>query len=115
MAIDYEKLSRLIRKMMDYYSIPGMAMGVIDRGEVHVESFGIRDASGHPFLTDTISGSGSCSKSMTALAVMRLAAKGLLDIDGPIASYIPGFALWDEAASAQVTLRDMDFRLAVLF
>lgn len=107
MAIDYEKLSRLIRKMMDYYSIPGMAIGVIDRGEVHVESFGIRDASGRPFLTDTISGIGSCSKSMTALAVMRLAEKGLLDIDAPIASYIPGFALWDEAASAQVTLRDM--------
>ena len=53
---------------MDYYAIPGMAIGVIDRGEVHLESFGVRDAEGHPFLTDTISGIGSCSKSMTALA-----------------------------------------------
>ena len=53
MTIDYKKLSRLIRKMMDYYAIPGMAIGVIDRGEVHLESFGVRDAEGHPFLTDT--------------------------------------------------------------
>lgn len=44
---------------------------------------------------------------MTAFAVMRLAEKGLLDIDEPVASYIPGFALWDEASSRQVTLRDM--------
>ena len=46
MTIDYKKLSRLIRKMMDYYAIPGMAIGVIDRGEVHLESFGVRDAEG---------------------------------------------------------------------
>lgn len=107
MTIDYKKLSRLIRKMMDYYAIPGMAIGVIDRGEVHLESFGVRDAEGHPFLTDTISGIGSCSKSMTALAVMKLSEKGLLDMDAPIASYIPGFALWDREASAMVSIRDM--------
>lgn len=107
MTIDYEKLFSLIRQMMDYYFIPGMALGIITPGEVHTEGFGIRDASGHPFLTDTISGIGSCSKSMTALAVMKLSEKGLLDMDAPIASYIPGFALWDREASAMVTLRDM--------
>lgn len=107
MTMDYEKLLSLIRHMMDYYSIPGMALGIITPGEVHTEGFGIRDGAGHPFLPDTISGIGSCSKSMTAFAVMRLAEKGLLDIDEPVASYIPGFALWDEAASRQVTLRDM--------
>lgn len=107
MRIDYEKLSALIGKMMDYYSIPGMAIGVIDRDQVHLDSFGIRDKEGHPFGTDTISGIGSCSKSMTAMSVMKLMEKGLLDIDAPIASYIPGFALWDERASLQVTLRDM--------
>lgn len=107
MTIDYEKLLSLIRQMMDYYSIPGMALGIITPGKVHTEGFGIRDGAGHLFLPDTISGIGSCSKSMTAFAVMKLAEKGLLDIDEPVASYIPGFALWDEAASRQVTLRDM--------
>lgn len=66
MTIDYEKLSHLIEKMMTYYDIPGMALGVIEKGRVHMENFGVRDRAGHPFLTDTISGIGSCSKSMTA-------------------------------------------------
>lgn len=107
MTIDYEKLSHLIEKMMTYYHISGMALGVIEKGRVHIENFGVRDRAGHPFLTDTISGIGSCSKSMTALAVMKLSEKGLLDMDAPIASYIPGFALWDREASAMVTIRDM--------
>lgn len=49
MTIDYEKLFSLIRHMMDYYSIPGMALGIITPGEVHTEGFGIRDGAGHPF------------------------------------------------------------------
>ena len=43
MTIDYEKLFSLIRQMMDYYSIPGMALGIITPGKVHTEGFGIRD------------------------------------------------------------------------
>lgn len=32
MTIDYEKLFSLIRQMMDYYFIPGMALGIITPG-----------------------------------------------------------------------------------
>ena len=103
-----DQLHRLIEKMMAYYSIPGCAIGIIDGEERHVLSFGTRDIrSGAPFTEKTVSGIGSCSKSMTAAAVLRLEEKGLLDIDAPIASYIPGFALYDQGASAMVTLRDM--------
>lgn len=38
MTIDYEKLSHLIEKMMTYYHIPGMALGVIEKGRVHMET-----------------------------------------------------------------------------
>lgn len=103
-----QKLKTLIEKMMAYYSIPGCAMGIIDGAERHFLSFGTRDIrTGARFDPDTVSGIGSCSKSMTAAAALRLAEKGFLDIDAPIASYIPGFALYDRAASEQVTLRDM--------
>lgn len=89
MTIDYEKLSHLIEKMMTYYHIPGMALGVIEKGRVHMESFGVRDRAGHPFLTDTISGIGSCSKSMTALAVMKLSEKGSLIWTHPLLPTFP--------------------------
>lgn len=102
------RLSALIEGMMDYYSIPGCAIAILDGEETKFLSFGVRDAdTGAPFDEDTISGIGSCSKSMTAVAALRLEEAGLLDIDAPIRSYIPGFRLWDENASAFVTLRDM--------
>lgn len=105
---DMQELETLAERMMRYYSIPGCAMAVVDGSETHFLSFGVRDAaSGGAFDEDTISGIGSCTKSMTACAALRLAEKGVLDIDAPIVSYIPGFALWDAAATAQVTLRDM--------
>lgn len=106
--VDTEKLSALIQKLMAYYSIPGMALGLITPSKTKFFSFGVRDVEKElPFTEDTVSGIGSCSKSMTSLAVMKLTEKGLLSIDTPIAEYIPGFSLWDPIASKAVTLRDM--------
>ena len=94
--------------MMAYYSIPGCAIAIIDRDDVTALQFGYRNKEKRePFTVDTISGIGSCAKSMTAFAVLRLAEKGMLTIDAPVASYIPGFSLWDEIASPAVTVRDM--------
>ena len=99
-------LKRLIERMMGYYRIPGCAMAVIDGDDTYYLHFGLRDVeAGAAFDGNTVSGIGSCSKSMTAAAALRLADKGVLDIDAPIASYVPGFALWDEHASAMVTDR----------
>lgn len=107
-SVVLDQLHRLIEKMMAYYSIPGCAIGIIDGAERHCMTFGTRDIrSGAAFTERTVSGIGSCTKSMTAAAALRLEEKGLLDIDAPIASYIPGFALYDRAASEMVTLRDM--------
>ena len=106
--INTQELSSLIERMMSYYSIPGMAIGILQGGETEFLSFGYRNVEEKkPFTEKTISGVGSCSKSMTAFAVMRLAERGILDIDAPIAGYIPHFRLWDERASEEVTLRDM--------
>ncbi len=102
------RLSALIERLMAYYSIPGMAIGILSGGKVEFLSFGYRNLEEKkPFDEKTISCIGSCSKSMTSMAVMRLAARGVLDIDEPIARYIPGFALWDRPAGEAVTLRDM--------
>lgn len=104
---EWKGLETLAEKMLAYYRIPGCAMAVIDEG-VHFLSFGARDAeTGEPFTEKTVSGIGSCTKSMTAAAALRLEEKGLLSIDEPIASYVPGFAMWDSRVTPLVTLRDM--------
>lgn len=102
------RLSALVEGMMDYYSIPGCAMAIWDGDPPDFLSFGTRDIrSGAPFTPHTVSGIGSCSKSMTAAAALRLHEEGLLDIDAPIVSYIPGFRLYDPCATEMVTVRDM--------
>lgn len=103
-----QNLRTLAERLMDYYRIPGCAMAILDGPDTHYLSLGTRDAeTGAPFDADTVSGIGSCTKSMTALAALRLEEKGILSIDAPIRTYVPGFALWDEHASALVTLRDL--------
>lgn len=101
-------LSRLISRMMDYCRIPGCAIAVIDGAERHFLSFGTRDAeTGAPFTAETVSGIGSCTKSMTSAAAMILAGRGVLDLDRPISSYGKNFKLWDAEATERATLRDL--------
>ena len=105
---DYKFLTEAIQKEMTYYGIPGCAIAIIKQKEISTFQFGYSNvANKRAFTVDTISGIGSCSKAMTAFAVMRLAEKRIIDMDAPIVSYIPGFELWDEEASKNVTLRDM--------
>lgn len=97
-----------IHNVMDYYHIPGCAIAIIDKGKSFYFHFGYENIEKHiPFTLETVSGIGSCTKSMTAFAIMRLMDQGILDIDVPIHTYIPGFALYDEKASQMVTIRDM--------
>ena len=53
-SIQYEHLRHLIEKMMAYYSIPGMAIGIVDGDHGETMSFGWRNRKGDPFTADTI-------------------------------------------------------------
>ena len=104
----YDFLTKAIAKEMQYYGIPGCAIGIIREGQVEYLNFGYADVErAIKFTPDTISGIGSCTKSMTAFAVLRLAERGAINLDQPIAEYIEGFQMWDEEATKKVTLRDM--------
>jgi len=57
--------------------------------------------------TDTIFQIGSISKVYTATLVMQLVDEGLVELDEPIASYLPGFAHADPAVSSTITIRQL--------
>jgi|GEM_PF-4568417 len=44
------------------------------------------------FAAGTISNAGSVSKLVTATAITELAEEGKVDLDAPVAHYLPGFA-----------------------
>ena len=71
-------------------SIPGMAVTVVHGGSVIMrEGFGMADVeAGIPATSDTKFRVGSVSKLFTAVALMRLAEGGLVDLDAPLSRYL---------------------------
>lgn len=95
-------LTELIRYEMGAHDVPGVSVALVDRQEVvWAAGFGFADVErGVPVTERTRFRLASISKPVTAMAVMQLAEHGSLDIDAPIASYLPGFALSSRFANA---------------
>ena len=99
----------LVRRLMARDQIPGVAVGVVERGHlVFARGFGYRDVDQRlPVTPDTLFPLGSCSKAFTATAIALLADEGRIALDAPVRAYLPDFALADPAASATLTIRDL--------
>ncbi|MCF0150256.1 MAG: beta-lactamase family protein, partial [Firmicutes bacterium] len=75
------------------YDAVGIAVSVFDKEKVlYRNNFGVRDAqTGLPIDDDTIFGCASISKSFTAMSIMQMAEKGIIDIEDPICKYLPEY------------------------
>lgn len=73
---------------------PGAVVLVAHRGNIiHLAAYGTtmdNDPGSQPVTTDTIYDVASLTKMFTATAALQLYDKGLLDLDAPAASYLPG-------------------------
>lgn len=68
----------------------GLAIAVIENGRVvHVGAYGARNAKGEPLQTDTVMYGASLTKAVFGYTVMQLVDAGKVDLDKPIASYLP--------------------------
>lgn len=104
-----DDLAALIRRLMTRDQIPGVALGVVERGDLSfARGFGYRDLEKQlPVTPDTLFPLGSCSKAFTAAAVALLADEGRIALDTPVRAHLSDFALQDPVASATVTPRDL--------
>lgn len=110
-------IDRLVRERLDQGrrlrdgSIPGVVVLVAHRGDVvHLAAYGdalrYADASGTPvgrpvpMSVDTIFDLASITKLFTATVALRAVEDGQLELDRPVAAYLPGF-------HAGVTLRHL--------
>ena len=86
-----------IRSEMELNGIPGLSLAVIDDGELAwAKAYGVQSvASGQPLAVDSPMELASVSKSLTALAVLRLEREGLLQRDQSIATYLPDLLVGD--------------------
>ncbi|MFT3694883.1 MAG: serine hydrolase domain-containing protein [Kofleriaceae bacterium] len=102
-----EELRSQIQAIADREHIAGVAFALVDReGPTYVGGIGERDRDSHaPMTGDTAFRVGSLSKSIVALAVMRLVDQGKLDVDRPLRELVPDLEIdnpWE--AEAPVTL-----------
>ena len=87
----FENLAEEIRTR---HQASGIAVAIIDAAgnTCYEKYFGYRDQEAKlPIDPDTIFGVASVTKSFTALAIMQMAERGLIDLDAPVSRYVPEF------------------------
>lgn len=84
------KLDAEIARLMALGKVPGVAVAVIEDGKLaHVTAQGIRNEKGDPLKPQTVMYAASITKAVFAYYVMMLVDEGKLDLDTPIATYLP--------------------------
>ena len=87
------KLRKRIEEQLKKWDVPSASLCVVKDGETWMaEGIGHRDLEqGIPADQETLYEIASCTKAFTAAAVAVLATEGKLDMDKPVADYIPSF------------------------
>ena len=90
-ASDYKALDAEAARLMKVGKIPGLALAVIENGQVvHVSAQGFRNVERQlPLTPDTIMYAASITKAAFAYYVLMLVDEGRIDLDTPIRAYLP--------------------------
>ncbi len=101
------ELEKLIKHEVDDKKLPALSIALVDDQKVvWAAGFGFQDrARKIPATAETVYRVGSVSKLFTDVAVMQLVEKGELDLDAPVAKYLPGFNPVYKAGEKPITLR----------
>lgn len=92
-AFTCPQLDKDIQRAMDGWQVPGLAIGLVRDGRVlRRQSFGVRDTgTGLPVTAKTFFGTGSLTKSMTALGAVLAEQNNLLRLDRPVQRLLAHF------------------------
>jgi len=104
---DIPAIERYVAQQMQRNRIPGVAVAIVSHGSViFARGFGT-DGFGASVTERTGFVLGSMSKSVTALAVMQLVERNLVQLDAPVQRYLPWFRVADAGSSARITVRQL--------
>jgi CubicO group peptidase (beta-lactamase class C family) len=93
---DFTKASEMqvdefIETYRKYYDIPGISMALIKDGKIaYYKTYGVKNAiTGAKVDSNTLFEAASVTKPVFALAVEKLADRGVIDLDKPLYEYLP--------------------------
>ena len=100
-------LDSLVPAVMAAGDVPGVSIAVVRNGVVDwTGAFGVRSlASGAPVDSNTVFDAASLTKPVFAYAVLRLADRGVIDLDKPIADIRPNDRMKADARYLRITPR----------
>lgn len=105
----YKELDKYIKKAVQDFEMPGLAIGIIKNNEVvFVEGYGVRNSDNNKKVDEnTIFGIASCTKAMTAACIAILVDEGKLQWEDKVIDHYPGFSVYDPYITREMTLRDL--------
>ena len=85
------KIDDIISNAMASSHIPGLSFVIVHDGKIlYNRGYGATNySSNQPITPGTLIGIGSCTKSFTCLAIMRLQEEGKLSIEDPVSKFVP--------------------------
>ena len=100
-----------LTERMTHYNTPGLSLTLIEDGEIAwTAGYGLLEAGSSKAVdTSTLFQAGSIAKPVTALAALRMAEAGLIDLDVDVSTYLERYTLPEGAQTEEtpVTLRHL--------
>lgn len=111
-ALDAAHWGRRLAELADRHSVPGAALGILRMGAhgdetVEVATGVLNLDTGVEATPGSLFQLGSITKVWTTTLVMGLVDEGRLDLDRPVADYLPGLTLGSPETAARVTMRHL--------
>jgi len=101
-------LDEQVPLLLDKYDVPAAAWAVLEGDRVVDGASGLLStATGVEATADSLFQIGSVTKLWTSTLVMQLVDEGLVGLDEPVRTYLPGFRIADESAAAAITVRQL--------
>jgi len=102
----WDALVAYLSDQMVPWQVPGAQLVIIEDGRIaHSAALGVTQAGSSTAVTrETRFRLGSVTKQFTATALLQLRLRGLLDLQAPIDTYVPDFALGDGLDASELTL-----------
>ncbi|HTU12991.1 MAG TPA: serine hydrolase domain-containing protein [Allosphingosinicella sp.] len=106
-----QRIAPLVRRALEEWELPGgFSVAIVkDRRLVYQAAFGKADReAGTSLAADALFPIGSVTKTFTAALAVKLAARGVVDLDAPVQRYLPeGVTLHPTLTRVPVTLRTL--------
>ena len=97
----------IARLLVDGFGVAGLALAIVRSDQVFTKGYGVKQiASASPVDADSLFHLASISKTFVATAIMQWVESGKVELEAPVANYVPDFVLAD-ARYRQCTVQQM--------